>query len=154
MDWQPFSTTILILYKITFHSQEQVCLIMDNFITHRLHVETEKEQDIHSATCKTGDQLMVVITLASIKTGTDNMQTQRRQRLMCQDSSTIQDSQTKKGDGMDKESNRIQMEIYILVDGRKPTKPKERCTCCKGITVTHSSMSNMMKKRMRQREEK
>ncbi len=71
MDSLPFSTKILVINSS--HSQELECLIMANFITHRLHVSQEMDLDFHSATCKTGDQLMEVNTLASTMMGAHNM---------------------------------------------------------------------------------
>ncbi len=72
MDSLQFSTKILMINSS--HSQEFVCLIMANFITHRLHVkEEEMDMDIHSATFKTGDQLMAVFALASTKMGGHNL---------------------------------------------------------------------------------
>jgi hypothetical protein len=71
MDSLPFSTKTLIFYSTI--SQELVCSIMANFITHRLRVSKEMDLDIHSATCKTGDQLMAVITLSSTEISADNM---------------------------------------------------------------------------------
>jgi hypothetical protein len=64
---------------------------------------------------------------------------------MCQDGRGIQDSKTKRGDGMDKGSIGMMMEIYTLGDGRMTSELKEGCTSCKMITLTHSSMSSMMK---------
>ncbi len=72
MDSLPFSMKILMM--MATHSQELVCLIMANFIIHRLHVsEKQMDLDIHSATCKMEDQLMAVITLGSTKMGAHKM---------------------------------------------------------------------------------
>ncbi len=149
MDSLPFSTNILMM--IASHSLELVCLIMANFITHPLHVQKEMDMDIHSPKCKTGDQLMAVITLGSTKKGANKLQTQRRQGLMCQDGRAILDRQTKRGDTMDKGRSGM-MEIYTLGDTRMTTNLKERCTSCNRMALTHSTMSSMMKNAIRQRE--
>ncbi len=144
MDSLPFSTNILMINSS--HSQELVCLIMASFITHRLHVKEEKmDKDFHSATCKKGDQPMAVITLCSSKMGANNMQTQRRQRLMCQDGRAIQDRQTRRGESMDKGSIGMIVEIYTLGDITMTTELKERSTSCNRMALTHSMMSSMMK---------
>jgi hypothetical protein len=65
---------------------------------------------------------------------------------MCQGGSTSQDRQAKRGDGMDKESYGIMMEIYTLGDRRMTIILKERCMSCKRMALTHSLMSDMMKK--------
>ena len=46
---------------------------------------------------------------------------------MCQGGSTSQDRQAKRGDGMDKESYGIMMEIYTLGDRKMTIILKERC---------------------------
>ena len=68
---------------------------------------------------------------------------------MCQDGSAIQDRLTKRGDTMDKESGGIFVEIYTLGDGRMANQLKERCTSCKKMALTHSTMSSSMKTVMR-----
>ena len=107
-------------------------------------------RDGHSARWKTGDQQMAVTTLISSNPiGGNNMKTHWRQRLMCQDGRNIQDRLTKRGDGMDKESTGMIMEIYTLEDGRITTELKERSTSCNEMALTHSTMSSMMKTRKR-----
>jgi hypothetical protein len=59
MDSLPFSIKILIIKS--YHSRVYVCSIMDNFITHLLCVSMDMTGDIHSATCKMGDQQMLAI---------------------------------------------------------------------------------------------
>jgi hypothetical protein len=71
MDSLPFSMKILIIKG--YHSRVYVCSIMENFITHLLCVSKEMARDIHSATCKMGDQQMLVIKLGSTEMGTQNM---------------------------------------------------------------------------------
>ena len=96
---------------------------------------------------------MAVTTLSSTKMGKHNMQT-HLQRLMCQDGSAIQDRLTKRGDGMDKESAGIIMDKYTLGDGRMAAGLKERCTSCKKMALTHSTMSSIKTDGKRQREKK
>jgi hypothetical protein len=71
MDSLPFSIKILMMNG--HHSRVYVCSIMDNFITHLLCVSEEMATDIHSATCKMGDQQMLAIILCSTKMGKHNM---------------------------------------------------------------------------------
>jgi hypothetical protein len=71
MDSLPFSMKILMM--IDFHSRVYVCSIMDNFITHLLCVSQNMSGDIHSATCKMGDQQMLATSLSSTKMGKHNM---------------------------------------------------------------------------------
>jgi hypothetical protein len=71
MDSLPFSMKILIIKEI--YLRVYVCSIMDNFITHLFCVSMEMTGDIHSATCKMGDQQMLAITLSSTKMGKENM---------------------------------------------------------------------------------
>jgi hypothetical protein len=71
MDSLPFSMKILIIKG--YHSRVYVCSIMDNFITHLLCVSQEMAGDIHSPTCKMGDQQMLATSLSSTQMGTHNM---------------------------------------------------------------------------------
>jgi hypothetical protein len=71
MDSLLFSMNILIING--YHSRVYVCSIMDNFITHLLCVSTDMATDIHSATCKMGDQQMLAIKLCSTKMGQHNV---------------------------------------------------------------------------------
>jgi hypothetical protein len=71
MDSLLFSMKILIVEG--YHSRVYVYSIMDNFITHLLCVSMDMATDIHSATCKMGDQQMLGITLSSNQMGAHNM---------------------------------------------------------------------------------
>ena len=58
---------------------------------------------------------------------------------MCQGSNAIQDMQTKRRDGMDKERGGMMMEKYTLGESRVTLNLKERCTSCNRMDLTHST---------------
>ena len=96
--------------------------------------------DTHSLICKMGDQEMAVTSLSSIPMAKQNMQTHLSERLMLKDGYTIQDSQTKRGDAMDKESIGKKMEAYTLGVSAKTTGLKANCMSYNLIILTHSLM--------------
>ena len=53
---------------------------------------------------------------------------------------------------MDKGRSGRMMELYTLGDGRMTSELKERNTSCNRMALTHSSMSSVINKEMRKRE--
>lgn len=97
--------------------------------------------DTHSSICKMGDQEMAVTSHSSIQMAKQNMQSHLSERL--KGAYTIQDSSTKRGDAMDKESIGKKMEAYTLGVSAKTTGLKANCMSYSQIILTYYLMSSM-----------
>ena len=122
------------------HSEEQVCLSMENYTTHLLLVQMDINRDFHIVICKMADQQRGVSRLASMAMGKNNMQNQKSYRLMCQDGKVPQYRQTKRVEATDKGRTGIMMEVFTLGDTRMAMRVKGRSMNCKQMELTHSSM--------------